>query len=153
MGVSKDCETVLDSFLGQPVNSLTTIAFLVGGIVIWALTRRRILATAMVATGLGSFLFHGPMPRVSQLAHDATLWFLVATVAVTIVADFRSTGAWQHLMGPTALAATVALIGRLGATGEPLCDPDSIWQPHGLWHVGAATAVTWWALGRPRSTT
>jgi hypothetical protein len=151
MGALKDCETVLDTFFGQPVNSLTTGAFLLGGAVIWARSRQLILAVAVIATGIGSFLFHGPMPALSRLAHDTTLWLLVTVVTVKIVIDFRATGAWRHLVGPVALVAIVAVIGRLGATGGPLCHPDSIWQPHGLWHIGAATAVTWWGLHRPRS--
>jgi hypothetical protein len=55
-------------------------------------------------------------------------------------------------LGPLALLAVVAVIGRLGATGGPLCDPDSLWQPHGLWHVGAAVVVVWWALRRRERT-
>jgi hypothetical protein len=42
---------------------------------------------------------------------------------------------------------SVAVIGRLGSTNWPLCDPASPWQTHGLWHLGAAVAVTWWAIG------
>jgi hypothetical protein len=72
------------------------------------------------------------------------------TVALAILAlslllfDDRS----GDTMGPMLLLAAVAIFGRLGATGGPLCDPDSILQPHALWHIGAATAVTWWALRR-----
>ena len=50
-------------------------------------------------------------------------------------------------LGPIALLAVSALVGRLGATGGPWCDPDSVLQTHGLWHIGAAVAVGWWAIG------
>lgn len=30
--------------------------------------------------------------------------------------------------------------------GLPLCEPDSIWQGHGFWHLGAAAAVTFMVL-------
>ncbi|HEX6219617.1 MAG TPA: hypothetical protein VF115_00840 [Acidimicrobiia bacterium] len=147
MGALRDCEAIGDSFLGQPVNSLTTLAFVIAGVVVWRYSTRPWVAVGLIGTGVGSFLFHGPMPPYSQVAHDVTLWFLVVAVLISIVVDFRSTrGGWRHLLGPLLLLATVAVIGRLGATGNPLCDADSIWQPHGLWHLGSAAAVTWWAV-------
>lgn len=148
MGALRDCETVVDSFLGQPVNSITTSAFLIAAVIVWLTTDRRLVAVALAATGVGSFLFHGPMPAYAQGAHDLTLWFLVAVVVVSILADLLEGGGWRYLVGPVTLLAVVAVIGRLGATGGPLCVPDSVWQPHGLWHVGSAAAVTWWAITR-----
>ena len=50
-------------------------------------------------------------------------------------------------VGPLLLLASVAVFGRLGATGGPLCNPDSLLQPHAVWHLGSALAVTWWAMG------
>jgi hypothetical protein len=29
----------------------------------------------------------------------------------------------------------------LGRTGAPLCDPDTLWQPHGAWHLLSAGAL------------
>lgn len=151
MGALRDCEAVADSFLGQPVNSLTTVAFVLAGVIVWQRgTRRRWVAVGLIATGVGSFLFHGPMPSFAQLAHDLTLWFLVGVVGISIIVEYRSTREWRHLVGPILVLATVAVIGRLGATGNPLCDPSSPWQPHGLWHLGSAAAVTWWALNNER---
>jgi hypothetical protein len=152
VGALKDCEAIVGGLLGQPVNSLTTLAFVAGGLVVWARTRRRLIAMAMIATGIGSWLFHGPMPPYAQVVHDVTLWLLVGMTLVAMARDLTGGGDWRPLLGPLALLAGVAVIGRLGATGGPLCDPESVLQPHGLWHVGAAAAVTWWALttgGRP----
>ena len=151
MGALRDCEAVVHSFWGQPTNTVTTLAFVIGGIVIIGATDRVWLGRAMIATGVGSFLFHGPMPVGAQEAHDVTLWFLVAVAVVSIARDWRATGEWRHLGGPLALLAIVAVIGRLGTAGGPLCRPESIWQPHGLWHVGAAAAVVWWAFRREAS--
>lgn len=39
------------------------------------------------------------------------------------------------------LLAVGGPVGRLGGRGGPLCDPDSPWQTHGLWHVLAAVAL------------
>jgi hypothetical protein len=36
----------------------------------------------------------------------------------------------------------------LGRTGGPLCRPDSLLQPHALWHLMTAVAMTAWAVDR-----
>lgn len=183
-GALRDCEEVVHFFLGQPVNSLTALAFVVGGAVIIRRSDKTWVGIASIATGVGSFLFHGPMPVLSEWAHDVTLAWLLLVVA----GDGRSWERWTRLPGllflalviaipgagdpvgvvlaalaivllladdrssitvaPLTLLVVVAVVGRLGATGGPLCDPTSPWQPHGLWHLGAATAVVWWAVAR-----
>ena len=50
-------------------------------------------------------------------------------------------------VGPLTLLTVVAVLGRLGSTGGPLCDPGSLLQPHAVWHLGAAVALAWWAIG------
>ncbi|MGD2101206.1 MAG: hypothetical protein PVG83_03150 [Acidimicrobiia bacterium] len=145
MGALKDCERITESLLGQPVNSLTALAFVIVGSLLFVMTRRRWVAVGSIGTGVGSFLFHGPMPTGAQLTHDLTLWFLVVVAVIAMVTDLRNGTDWRGLVGPLALLAVVAVIGRLGATGGPLCDPDSVLQPHGIWHLGAATAILWWA--------
>jgi hypothetical protein len=186
MGALRDCEAVVQAVLGQPVNSITTLAFVIGGALIISRSNHPWIGIASIATGVGSFLFHGPMPSYAEWVHDATLAWLLLVVA----AHGRSWERWAQLpglliiagvvaipgtadplgaalaavaivilvmrdrslstFGPLALLVVVAVIGRLGATGGPLCHPDSVWQPHGLWHIGAAAAVTWWALARNR---
>jgi hypothetical protein len=183
-GALRDCEAVVHSVLGQPVNSITALAFVVGGVLIIRRSDLAWVGIASIATGLGSFLFHGPMPAYSGWVHDATLVWLLLVVA----SQGRSWERWAQLpgfvavgvvmvipgtynpvavalagaaialivlgdrsiatLGPLTLLVAVAIIGRLGATGGPLCNPESVWQPHGLWHIGAAAAVAWWALGR-----
>jgi hypothetical protein len=187
MGAAADCESIGVGLLRQPINSLTTIAFAVAGLII--ITRRpgrRWVGVALIATGIGSFLFHGPMPPGSEWAHDVTLaWLLLVVaangsrwatwaripglagiavlfglfpvvadpvaVALTIVALIsvlradRSAATWAAV----SLLAVSGLVGRLGATNWPWCDPDSTLQLHGLWHLAAAAAVTIWALMAP----
>jgi len=189
MGAAADCETIGAGFLGQPVNSLTTIAFVVAGlVVIVRRPDRRWVGLGLAATGIGSFLFHGPMLAGSEWAHDVTLVWLVTIVAgtgtswerltrlpallflavalalvpvmgdpfgvamtalalVTILIRDHSASA----MAPLLLLGVVAVYGRLGATAGPLCDPASLFQPHGVWHLGSALAVSWWALAGTRS--
>lgn len=197
MGALKDCEAVTGSLLGQPVNTLTSLVFIIGGLAILRFTRARWVALGLMATGVGSVLFHGPMPPYAEWAHDVSLAWLLLTVLGTI-AGWRP---WLHLtglatislalglfpslgdplgavlgagavlsvlihsrssyprarpLGPVALLIVAGIVGRLGATGNPLCAPDSVLQPHGLWHIGATIAVVWWVMmtegGRPPST-
>ena len=186
MGAAADCEAIGVGFLGQPINALTTLGFIVTGIIVIA--RRgemRWIGIGLIATGIGSFLFHGPMPPGNEWAHDVTLAWLVTMVAgwetrwerfsrlpallvigaifavVPVIADpFAAVMAVVAVVSillrdrsaatvaPLLLLAAVAVFGRLGATGGPLCDPESLFQPHAIWHLGAATAVAWWGLAR-----
>ncbi|HEY4584095.1 MAG TPA: hypothetical protein VI980_06335 [Acidimicrobiia bacterium] len=187
MGAAADCESIGVGLLRQPVNSLTTLAFVVAGIVVMTRRReRRWVGIALIATGIGSFLFHGPMPTGGEWAHDLTLAWLLLVVA----ADGTRWERWSRIPSlvalgllfalvpgvadPVALALAVlavgsvlradrssatwaavalliagAIFGRLGATTWPFCDPDSMLQLHGLWHLAAATAVTIWAISTP----
>lgn len=79
---------------------------------------------------------------IAPAAGDPVSAILAVAAVGRLLARDRSIGT----LGPAALAGTTALVGRLGATGGPLCNPDSLLQPHALWHLGAAAAVTWWGL-------
>jgi hypothetical protein len=188
VGAAADCEAIGPGWLGQPVNSLTTLAFIVAGVlVLVARPDRRWVGTALAATGAGSLLFHGPMPPWSEWAHDVTLAWLLLVIAGTGTRWERQT----HLPGlaglallfavapvsadplavvlsvvavlsilrrdrspatvwPMTLIGAAAIFGRLGASGGPLCDPDSLLQLHGIWHLAAAAGVAWWALATTR---
>ena len=185
MGAAADCEVIGAGFLGQPINTLTTLGFVLAGIIV--IVRRgdmRWVGIGLVATGIGSLLFHGPMPPGNEWAHDVTLAWLVTMVAgwgtlwerfsrlpallligaafavlpviadpfavvmtvVAVISIFRRDRS-AATVAPLLLLAAVAVFGRLGATGGPLCDPEALFQPHAVWHLGSAVAVTWWALG------
>jgi hypothetical protein len=186
MGAAADCEAIGAGFLGQPINALTTLAFVVAGTIV--IVRRRDMqwiGVGLIATGLGSLLFHGPMPTGNEWAHDVTLVWLVTMVAgwatrwekfsrlpalavigvlfavfpvvadpfavvmtiVAVVSILRRDRS-SATIAPMLLLGAVAVFGRLGTTAGPLCDPDSLLQPHAVWHLGAAAAVAWWALAR-----
>lgn len=183
MGAAADCELIGSGFFGQPVNTLTTLALVVAGGVLLTRARLRWIGVGLIATGAGSFLFHGPMPSGSEWAHDVSLAWLILLVAglgrswetwtripglaalgslfavfpgiadpvavaitigalILILTDDRTPGT----IAPLGLLGAAAVLGRLGATGGPLCDPESLLQLHGVWHVAAAVAVAWWAL-------
>lgn len=186
MGALADCELVRGPLIGQPANTITTVAFIIAGLAVARRADMRWVGIAVSATGVGSLLFHGPMPPGSEWAHDTSLAWLILViagwsrpweewtrlpgliilgvvfVAAPVVADPVAVALVAatmglilipdrsvHNMGPVALLGVAAIVGRLGATGGPLCDPTSLLQPHALWHIAAAVAVAWWALARP----
>jgi hypothetical protein len=68
-------------------------------------------------------------------------------VAVTLIASdavLERSGGINRLVWSAAVAsmAVAVLFFLLGRTGGALCDPDSLFQGHGLWHFFAATALT-----------
>ena len=190
MGALADCERIVGDLIGQPINTLTTLAFVIGGLIVIRFDRGRLwIGIGLIATGAGSLLFHGPMPTGSEWAHDVTLAWLIVLIgaagtryerlsrlpalatlgimfawlpevadpvavllAVVAVTTLLIRDRSNATLGPLGLIAIAAVLGRLGATAGPWCYPDSVWQWHGLWHVAAAGAVTWWALAssRPR---
>ncbi|MGI8516828.1 MAG: hypothetical protein ACR2ME_00550 [Acidimicrobiia bacterium] len=181
MGAAADCEAIAGGFFGQPANAVSTIAFLVAGLwLVWQRPRARWVGIGLVAAGVGSFLFHGPMPTGNEWAHDVSLAWLLALIAghgtrwknalripallvlaaviafapmaadpIAVALSVVAVGSilWRErswaTVGPLLLAGAAGLYGRLGATGGPLCDPTSIWQPHAVWHIAAATCVVW----------
>ena len=185
MGAIVDCELIRSGFLAQPVNTITTLAFFVAGV--WLLRRQATfwIGIALIVTGVGSFVFHGPMPSWGQWAHDASLSWLIVTVG-GLHTRWERWSRWPalavlallvallpQLADPVAIALTVvvagsilwrrpsrrealalgllgiaAVFGRLGSTGGPLCDPTSVFQPHGVWHVAAALSIAWWGTAR-----
>ena len=182
MGAAVDCELIGLGLLGQPVNALSSLALVVAGLVV--LHRDRWVAIALAASGVGSFLFHGPLAPGGEWIHDVTLAWLILMVGLKSRRWERRFGAFGlaaiapifyvapaitdpltvvlvvvtlsllvfdsrrfDTLGPLALLAVSAIVGRLGSTGGPWCDPESVLQTHALWHVGAAVAVGWWAIG------
>ena len=182
MGAAVDCEAIGLGLLGQPVNALSSLALVVAGLVV--LGRDRWVATALAATGVGSFLFHGPLAPRGEWIHDVTLAWLILvvglksrgwerrfgavglagiapffyvapaladplTAALVVVTLFLLVSDSRRFdtVGPIALLGVSAIVGRLGSSGGPWCDPGSVLQTHGLWHIGAAVAVGWWAIG------
>ena len=65
----------------------------------------------------------------------------VAGEAVRLRRNRRADG--RAMLPVAAIGATAHLLGR---TGGPLCDPDSLLQPHAFWHL--TTAATVWLRAR-----
>jgi hypothetical protein len=70
---------------------------------------------------------------------------MVATVISLVVSDIvlhrrgRIRTRW-YVVSLVTIAVAVAMF-LLGRTGAPLCDPDSLFQGHGLWHLLAAISL------------
>jgi hypothetical protein len=59
----------------------------------------------------------------------------------------RRRGRTARVITSTALAGGLAAY-VLGRTGGPLCRPDSLLQPHALWHLLTAVAMAAWGADR-----
>lgn len=85
-----DCERFGGGFWGQPINSVTSLAFVAAAIAIARQadrTTRLVYGSLVGATGIGSVVQHGPNPSWADLAHDVPLVALIAFVAVDAAAD------------------------------------------------------------------
>jgi hypothetical protein len=146
-----DCEALHEGLLGQPVNGLSSLAYVAAGAYVVRRGGPPGPALALALVGVGSVLYHGPMPPGAELVHDASL-AAVPAVALAVAVRRRS------FPRPPALAlaalAAGAAVNMLGRTGAPLCRPDSLLQGHGLWHVLTAIgAAVWLARWHRRDTT
>ena len=136
-----DCEAWRPGLLHQPVNALSSLAFAVAGV--WVAVRPgagradraggAVYAGALVANGVGSFLYHGPGWPGSAFVHDAAIPAAVLFIAAEDVALLRGwtsrrrLGAYALGLGtacsalavlPTAAVAVTALDGTLAAAAE-----------------------------------
>jgi hypothetical protein len=136
-----DCEALHDGVLGQPVNSLSSLAYVAAAGYVLRRGGPPAPALALALVGLGSVLYHGPMPPGAEFVHDAAL---VAVPAAALAA------AWSRRSLPRPPAAAVAALAAgvavnlLTRTGAPLCRPDSLLQGHALWHVLTAVGAGVW---------
>ena len=142
-----DCEALHDGWLGQPVNALSSLAYVAAGVYVLHRSRPPALglAVALSAVGIGSFLYHGPMPRGAELVHDGSIVALAGAAVLTWRRDhFRRPPTSAPVVGVAAIAANL-----LTRTGAPLCRPASLLQGHAAWHVLTAAAIALWFTARP----
>jgi hypothetical protein len=154
-----DCEALRPGWIGQPTNTVTSLAYLGAGAWLTACATRlprdqRPAALAYAAltavTGAGSVAYHGPQFAGAEFLHDVPI-LGVAGIGVAVPLWRRVRGraplpGWSAPLG-VAVAATAAAAGAAylaGRTTSPLCRPDSLLQYHGLWHLGTAAVVGMW---------
>lgn len=121
-----DCEVIGTGFFGQPVNSLSSAAFVVAGLwLVWYASRRArltwplaLVGGAMVAAGIGSIAFHGPMGPWAQFLHDAGLAAIPVSFLAIGVSSLQNSrrGSAIWILIPSAIAVIAALVIWPGAS-------------------------------------
>jgi hypothetical protein len=111
---ASDCEAWRHGLLHQPVNSLSSLAYIVAGV--WIAMRPgadraggAVYAGAVIGNGIGSFLYHGPGWPGSAFVHDAAVPAVVLFIAVDDVALLRGWRARRRLTGYAMLAGAAGL--------------------------------------------
>lgn len=132
-----DCEALAGSFPQQPINTLSSLALIVAGAVLWR-RGRRVVAAAVVLAGVGSVLFHGAPSMVSTWAHDAGI---VATAVAAVVEVWKRTAVGRPPWSALGVGGVGVVVWGASRTGGPLCRPESVLQGHAVWHVLAAVAL------------
>ena len=116
---NSDCEHIGQGLLGQPVNTLSSLAYVVAGAVLLrrALAAREgarpvltVYAVAVAAFGFGSIVFHGPMPSWARLAHDLSITSVLAFVIGYDVAFARRATRRAGLVSSAGLVAASAVV-------------------------------------------
>jgi hypothetical protein len=140
-----DCEAIRPGLIGQPANTVSSLALLAAAVPIARAARRRrqpawtAVAVATAVEGLGSVAYHGPGGRRAKKLHDGGLVALVAALGVAVGQEGR-----PPVRRPLTAVLAIAAVGlhALSRTGGPLCSCRSPLQGHAAFHVLAAAALT-----------
>jgi hypothetical protein len=161
-----DCEHIGQGLLAQPANTLSSLAYVVAGVLLlWrALAASRpsarvtliVYALTVVGVGVGSAAFHGPMPGWGRFAHDLSIAAVLAFIIGYDIAFARrappSTGlaAFGGLVGACAIVLAVSpdasnaldaalVVGAAGVEVAAARSPTGRAVGYGrLWIIGAA---------------
>ena len=141
---ASDCERIRPGLVGQPANTVSSLAFVAAAVPILRRSRRpgrgawAVVAAASAFEGVGSVAYHGPGGRTAKAVHDVGLVALVASFAAVA----RSEPAALRLRAlPATLGAAAVALHALSRSGGPLCSCDSPLQGHAVFHVLAAGAL------------
>lgn len=119
----QQCERVTDGPWAEPVAAWTSLAFVVGALVIVLQARKTAsvgralpFAVLVAGVGIGSLLEHGPDPGWSDVAHDLPLLATLTFLGADAVADLsgRSRAWWWWAAPAIALVPLVVLAPRPG---------------------------------------
>ncbi len=148
---ASDCEQIRPGLIGQPANTLSSLAFVAAAVPIVRSARRRgrpawlAVAAATAFEGLGSVAYHGPGGRRAKRVHDIGIVALVASLAVAMASEGTPV---VHRPRAAALTTAAVALHTLSRTGGPLCSCRSPLQGHAVFHVLAAAALA--AAAAPR---
>ncbi|MFM7509503.1 MAG: 1-acyl-sn-glycerol-3-phosphate acyltransferase [Actinomycetota bacterium] len=154
-----DCELLRAGEIAQPVNAASSAVLALVGL--WLIVRAqrtgpgRWAATAFgvvtLLAGLGSVDYHGIQTDAAQWTHDGGAGLLVAVaISVPLWRVIRRRAplpGWSRVRGVALLGAgAVALLAYAGGrTTVDLCDPESVLQLHGVWHLMIGVLAALWA--------
>jgi hypothetical protein len=139
-----DCEQIRPGRIGQPANTISSLAFVAAAVPIARAARRRRqpawhwVAAATAFEGVGCVAFHGPGGTGSKRLHDVGLVALTAALGVAIGREGRAVSPRPVAAG---LGAAAVALHALSRTGGPLCSCRSPLQGHAVFHVVAAAAL------------
>lgn len=127
------------SLFGHDVTFLVTVWFVAIVNVSETLQWRRVTEWgAFVAGALVLSVLLVVSPGLTNVLMVATV---IALVASDLTIHRRGTiRAWWYIASLVAIVAALVMF-VLGRTGAPLCDPDSLFQGHGMWHLLGAVAL------------
>ncbi len=144
-----DCERFHDGLIAEPVNALSSLAYIAAGAYVWR--HNRPAGTALVAVGAGSLAYHGPGGTVARVLHEGAIVFLAVVLVMAAPRIVRGVRARPAFGALAILALAIAVPFQLfGRTGGAWCRPDSILQAHAGWHVFTALALALVFVGATR---
>lgn len=129
-----DCEALRAVVPRQPVNVVSSLAFLVAAGALWR-GGHRLPALALGTAGVGSVLFHAEPSVLSSWIHDIGL---VVTLVVAAVRVRRRLVDRNPPWAAAVLFGSGGVVWAFSRTGGVLCDPASVLQGHAVWHALAA---------------
>lgn len=123
------CERLAPGLLGEPLNTVSNVAFIVAGVLAWhasAQTAVRVLATLVILIGCGSFLFHATASAWAQWADVIP----IAVFQVLYLALYLRALAGQTLVTSTTVVAFyVVMIALPGAFAPAAFDGSLAYLP------------------------
>jgi hypothetical protein len=118
---------------------------------------RDLAAAALLAAGLGAFLYHAGLTAWAARLDGITVTLLIGALilhatarAAAMRARERRRGFPWRQLAPWPLLTLGALCWWLGRSGGAWCRPDAWLPAHTAWHLLAAVAIGLW-LGGPRA--
>jgi Ceramidase len=114
-----DCEHIGQSLLAQPANTLSSLAYVLAGVLLLgraaaarpgARIAPAVYAVTMTGVGIGSAVFHGPMPAWGRFGHDLSIAAVLAFVIGYDVALARDTSTNMGLAVFLAIAGACAVV-------------------------------------------
>ncbi|MBM3663841.1 MAG: hypothetical protein FJW94_13385 [Actinobacteria bacterium] len=154
-----DCELLRAGQIAQPVNAASSAVLALIGV--WLILRAQRITSGRWAAaafgvvtllaGLGSIDYHGVQSSVAQWTHDGGAALLIAAAVGVplwrLVQRRAAVPGWSRLRGVALLGSSVVALAAYwaGRSTALLCNPDSLLQLHGLWHMMIGVLAALWA--------